>query len=300
MLQARLPATPAVAGRSSKPDGTDVLPGVLLGPCMEARKGLHTRPEGEPGKPVGAFTLSWTGKSMKKRRRKQTGPKYWKACQSWWASFPDRMWDPNNIGEDYLCTLHSFSPEPVDSLIRDDLYLDTLRLYNELMSCLSDRDQAIIVARFGLENESVASLEELGRRFNVTRERIRQLETKAIQKLQHAARCFDFDGEDSDKAYLNRLPRDRIWGVIELLHKEGKVISAKRLKEKAQETARETAREEEVRSLYETKPSLRLRVVDFSVHWSCSLEEARKIVLRIGLVEDHEGYLQTNKGVHHD
>jgi hypothetical protein len=203
------------------------------------------------------------------------------------------MWDPNNIGEDYLYTLYSLSPDPANWLIQDDLYIDTLLLCDKILSYLSDRDQAIIVARFGLENESVASLEELGRRFNVTRERIRQLETKAIRKLQHAARCFDFDGEDSDKAYLNRLPRDRIWGVIELLHKEGKVISAERLKrQKELEEARETAREEEVRSLYETKPSLRLRVVDFSDHWSCSLEEARKIVLRIGLVEDHEGYLQ--------
>jgi len=237
-----------------------------------------------------------------KRKRKQTGPKYWKACQSWWASFPDRMWDPNNIGEDYLYTLYSLSPDPVNWLLQDDLYIDTLLLCEEIMTCLSDRDQAIIVARFGLENESVTSLEELGRRFNVTRERIRQLEIKAIRKLQHAARCFDFDGEDSDKAYLNRLPRDRIWGVIELLHKEGRVISAERIKgqkelEKEQEKARETAREEEVRSLYETKPSLKLRVVDFSGHWSCSLEEARKIFLRIGLVEDHEGYLQrTPKG----
>ena len=50
---------------------------------------------------------------------------------------------------------------------------------------LNDREREVLVLRFGLEDGRVRTLEEVGERFGVTRERIRQLETKALAKLRH-------------------------------------------------------------------------------------------------------------------
>ena len=52
------------------------------------------------------------------------------------------------------------------------------------MSSLSDREQKIIKLRFGLENGKNHTLEEVGQEFAVTRERIRQIEAKALAKLR--------------------------------------------------------------------------------------------------------------------
>jgi len=55
----------------------------------------------------------------------------------------------------------------------------------ELLSCLDEREQKILVLRFGLGEEHQRTLEEVGRYFDLTRERIRQIEAKALQKLRH-------------------------------------------------------------------------------------------------------------------
>jgi RNA polymerase primary sigma factor len=57
-----------------------------------------------------------------------------------------------------------------------------------VLSALSDREQKIIKMRFGLENGKSHTLEEVGREFAVTRERIRQIEAKALRKLRHPSR----------------------------------------------------------------------------------------------------------------
>ena len=54
----------------------------------------------------------------------------------------------------------------------------------EILSTLSDREQKIIKMRFGLENGKSHTLEEVGQEFAVTRERIRQIEAKALAKLR--------------------------------------------------------------------------------------------------------------------
>jgi RNA polymerase primary sigma factor len=58
----------------------------------------------------------------------------------------------------------------------------------KVLSELSDRERRVLSLRFGLEDDRSRTLEEVGREFNVTRERIRQIEAKAIRKLRHPSR----------------------------------------------------------------------------------------------------------------
>ena len=59
---------------------------------------------------------------------------------------------------------------------------------DEVMESLSDREQQVIRMRFGLEDGHPLTLEQVGQYFNVTRERIRQIEAKALRKLKHPSR----------------------------------------------------------------------------------------------------------------
>ena len=58
----------------------------------------------------------------------------------------------------------------------------------EVLSTLTEREQKVLRLRFGLDDGSPRTLEEVGRQFNVTRERIRQIEAKALRKLRHPSR----------------------------------------------------------------------------------------------------------------
>ena len=58
----------------------------------------------------------------------------------------------------------------------------------EVLNSLTDRESRVLVLRFGLEDGRARTLEEVGREFGVTRERIRQIEAKAIRKLRHPSR----------------------------------------------------------------------------------------------------------------
>src|SRR6266487_2639481 len=58
----------------------------------------------------------------------------------------------------------------------------------QVLGTLSDREQRVIVERFGLNDGRPKTLEEVGRMFQVTRERIRQIEAKALRKLRHPSR----------------------------------------------------------------------------------------------------------------
>ena len=58
----------------------------------------------------------------------------------------------------------------------------------EVLGTLTEREQKVLTLRFGLEDGRARTLEEVGREFNVTRERIRQIEAKALRKLRHPSR----------------------------------------------------------------------------------------------------------------
>jgi RNA polymerase primary sigma factor len=73
---------------------------------------------------------------------------------------------------------------PNDNLITQDLTLQVERA----LSTLSPKEKEILRLRFGIGEAGEHTLEEVGRRFSVTRERIRQIETKALRKLRHPLR----------------------------------------------------------------------------------------------------------------
>lgn len=67
----------------------------------------------------------------------------------------------------------------------------------EVLETLTQREQKVIRLRFGLDDGHACTLEEVGKQFNVTRERIRQIESKALRKLRHPSRSRKL------KDYLN-------------------------------------------------------------------------------------------------
>ena len=58
----------------------------------------------------------------------------------------------------------------------------------EVLDTLTEREQKVLRLRFGLDDGRPRTLQEVGRQFNVTRERIRQIEAKALRKLRHPSR----------------------------------------------------------------------------------------------------------------
>ena len=58
----------------------------------------------------------------------------------------------------------------------------------EVLKTLTPREERVLSLRFGLEDGHPRTLEEVGKEFNVTRERIRQIEAKALRKLRHPSR----------------------------------------------------------------------------------------------------------------
>ena len=58
----------------------------------------------------------------------------------------------------------------------------------DVLDSLTPREQKVLKLRFGLEDGRARTLEEVGKEFDVTRERIRQIEAKALRKLRHPSR----------------------------------------------------------------------------------------------------------------
>eukprot|EP00560_Eucampia_antarctica_P004910 CAMPEP_0197834244 /NCGR_PEP_ID=MMETSP1437-20131217/21769_1 /TAXON_ID=49252 ORGANISM="Eucampia antarctica, Strain CCMP1452" /NCGR_SAMPLE_ID=MMETSP1437 /ASSEMBLY_ACC=CAM_ASM_001096 /LENGTH=432 /DNA_ID=CAMNT_0043438793 /DNA_START=250 /DNA_END=1548 /DNA_ORIENTATION=+ len=88
-------------------------------------------------------------------------------------------------------TLSDPDQKPVDiaayGMLKDDI--------SRLICTLNSREQAVIRMRFGLDDGKAKTLEEIGRRFSVTRERIRQIEARALHKLRqpyrnHSVKCY--------------------------------------------------------------------------------------------------------------
>jgi RNA polymerase primary sigma factor len=66
----------------------------------------------------------------------------------------------------------------------------------KLLETLTEREQRVLILRFGLEDGRSRTLEEVGKEFQVTRERIRQIEAKALRKLRHPSRARMLKGYD--------------------------------------------------------------------------------------------------------
>lgn len=75
-------------------------------------------------------------------------------------------------------------PGPVDSASRRLLK----EQMDEILDALNERERRVLIMRFGLEDGMTRTLEDVGKEFNVTRERVRQIEAKALRKLRHPLR----------------------------------------------------------------------------------------------------------------
>ena len=76
-------------------------------------------------------------------------------------------------------------PNPDSGLMTESLKTEI----ESALSSLSERESEVIKLYFGLNKEHSLTLEEIGERFNLTRERVRQIKEKAIRRLRHASRC---------------------------------------------------------------------------------------------------------------
>ncbi len=94
------------------------------------------------------------------------------------------------VGEEEDAHLEDFIQDEEAGIPADEAGRQLLRkeLKNVLKS-LTPREERVITLRFGLEDGQARTLEELGKEFNVTRERVRQIEAKALRKLRHPSRA---------------------------------------------------------------------------------------------------------------
>lgn len=86
--------------------------------------------------------------------------------------------EEDSILADFISDPNAITPEEYDN---KQLLLDVL---NEVLQTLTDREERVLRLRFGLYDGQTRTLEEVGKTFNVTRERIRQIENKALKKLK--------------------------------------------------------------------------------------------------------------------
>ncbi len=91
--------------------------------------------------------------------------------------------DESHLG-DFL--IDQATASPAEQIVNLNLHEQTA----EVLKSLSPREEKIIRLRFGLEDGSEHTLEEVGQNFDVTRERIRQIEAKALRKLRHPSRSY--------------------------------------------------------------------------------------------------------------
>ncbi len=97
--------------------------------------------------------------------------------------------DDSHLG-DFIRDESMMGPEEAASytILKDQI--------TRLLDTLTDREQRVLTLRFGLKDGRSRTLEEVGKEFNVTRERIRQIEAKALRKLRHPSRAKLLKGYD--------------------------------------------------------------------------------------------------------
>ena len=84
------------------------------------------------------------------------------------------------------------TPTPDKGLLYESLKLEI----NRLISTLPQREADVVKLYFGLDSKHPLTLEEIGEKFDLTRERVRQIKEKAIRRLKHTSKCKNL------KAYL--------------------------------------------------------------------------------------------------
>jgi RNA polymerase primary sigma factor len=94
------------------------------------------------------------------------------------------------VGDDKEATLEQFVSDSAQPTLYDKVSRELLKdaLY-KVLETLSPREKKVLIMRFGIEDGKPKTLEEVGKEFKVTRERIRQIEAKAIRKLKHPTRA---------------------------------------------------------------------------------------------------------------
>lgn len=99
------------------------------------------------------------------------------------------------IGEEEDSTLGDFIPEPNTHAPIEEAAVKLMKenIHTALES-LEVREREVITLRFGIRDGRSRTLEEVGRYFGVTRERVRQIETKALRKLRHPSRSTKLQG----------------------------------------------------------------------------------------------------------
>ncbi len=99
------------------------------------------------------------------------------------------------LGEEDDATLGDFVEDTEAEIPVEAAAFHLLQSYLSLaLEALNDREREVLVMRFGLADGKVRTLEEVGNHFSVTRERIRQIETKALAKLRQPARARKLEG----------------------------------------------------------------------------------------------------------
>ena len=99
------------------------------------------------------------------------------------------------LGEEDDSTLGDFVEDPDAEIPVEAASFKLLQSYLSLtLEGLNERERDVLVMRFGLADGKVRTLEEVGTHFSVTRERIRQIETKALAKLRQPARARKLEG----------------------------------------------------------------------------------------------------------
>ena len=94
------------------------------------------------------------------------------------------------VGDDKEATLEQFVADTNQPSLYDKVSRELLKdALNTVLETLSPREKKVLIMRFGLEDGKPKTLEEVGKEFRVTRERIRQIEAKAIRKLKHPTRA---------------------------------------------------------------------------------------------------------------
>jgi RNA polymerase primary sigma factor len=98
------------------------------------------------------------------------------------------------VGPDETASIEDFiadtAPDETEDMVNAATLKERLR---EVLAGLKDREREVLELRFGLRDDCPRTLEDVGRRYHVTRERVRQIEAKALRKMRHPTRIRELD-----------------------------------------------------------------------------------------------------------